>query len=107
HSPVPGSLAEPFGALADLRREGLIKHLGVSVVDAGQVAEAQSIAPVVTVQNWYNVAHRGDERLIATLRDQGISYVPFWPLGGFNPLQSGSLDAVAKRLETTPNAVAL
>ncbi|MFF5297450.1 oxidoreductase [Paractinoplanes globisporus] len=107
HSAVPGSLAEPFGALADLRREGLIKHLGVSVVDAGQVAEAQSIAPVVTVQNWYNVAHRGDERLIATLRDQGISYVPFWPLGGFNPLQSGSLDAVAKRLETTPNAVAL
>jgi aryl-alcohol dehydrogenase-like predicted oxidoreductase len=107
HSPVPGSLAEPFGALAEMRREGLIKHLGVSVVDAAQLAEAQSIAPVVTVQNWYNVAHRGDEALIAGLRDQGISYVPFWPLGGFNPLQSATLTDVAKRLESTPQAVAL
>jgi pyridoxine 4-dehydrogenase len=107
HSVVPGSLAEPFGALADMRREGLIKHLGVSVVDAAQLAEAQSIAPVVTVQNWYNVAHRGDEQLIAGLRDQRISYVPFWPLGGFNPLQSATLDDVAKRLEAAPQAVAL
>jgi len=107
HSPVPGSIAEPFGALAAMRAEGLIKHLGVSVVDAAQVAEAQSIAPITTVQNWYNVAHRGDEELIATLRDQGISYVPFWPLGGFNPVQSETLDGVAKRLETTPHAVAL
>jgi len=107
HSPVPGSIAEPFGALAAMRAEGLIKHLGVSVVDAAQVAEAQSIAPITTVQNWYNVAHRGDEELIATLRDQGISYVPFWPLGGFNPVQSETLDDVAKRLETTPHAVAL
>ena len=107
HSPVPGSIAEPFGALAALRAEGLIKHLGVSVVDAAQVAEAQSIAPITTVQNWYNVAHRGDEELIATLRDQGISYVPFWPLGGFNPVQSETLDDVAKRLETTPHAAAL
>jgi len=107
HSPVPGSIAEPFGALAAMRAEGLIKHLGVSVVNAAQVAEAQSIAPITTVQNWYNVAHRGDEELIATLRDQGISYVPFWPLGGFNPVQSETLDDVAKRLETTPHAVAL
>ena len=107
HSPVPGSIAEPFGALAAMRAEGLIRHLGVSVVDAAQVAEAQSIAPITTVQNWYNVAHRGDEELIATLRDQGISYVPFWPLGGFNPVQSETLDGVAKRLETTPHAVAL
>ena len=107
HSPVPGSIAEPFGALAAMRAEGLIKHLGVSVVDAAQVAEAQSIAPITTVQNWYNVAHRGDEELIATLRDQGISYVPFWPLGGFNPVQSETLDGVAKRLETTPHAAAL
>jgi len=107
HSPVPGSIAEPFGALAALRAEGLIKHLGVSVVDAAQVAEAQSIAPITTVQNWYNVAHRGDEELIATLRDQGISYVPFWPLGGFNPVQSETLDDVAERLETTPHAAAL
>ena len=107
HSPVPGSIAEPFGALAALRAEGLIKHLGVSVVDAAQVAEAQSIAPITTVQNWYNIAHRGDEELIAALHDQQISYVPFWPLGGFNPLQSETLNDVAKRLETTPNAVAL
>ena len=107
HSPVPGSLAEPFGALAQMRREGLIKHLGVSVVDAEQVAEAQSIAPIVTVQNWYNVAHRGDEGLIASLGAQGVSYVPFWPPGGFAPLQSRVLDAVAERLGTTPKAVAL
>ncbi|GAA3529293.1 aldo/keto reductase family oxidoreductase [Amycolatopsis ultiminotia] len=107
HSPVPGSLAEPFGALADLRRAGLIKDLGVSVVNAEQVAEAQSIAPVVTVQNWYNVAHRGDEALIESLSQQGISYVPFWPLGGFDPLQSATLDGVAERLGATPKAVAL
>jgi aryl-alcohol dehydrogenase-like predicted oxidoreductase len=107
HSPVPGSIAEPFGALADLQRKGLIKHLGVSVVDADQVAEAQSIAPIVTVQNWYNVAHRGDEKLIASLGEQGVSYVPFWPLGGFSPLQSGTLDAVAERLGASPKAVAL
>jgi pyridoxine 4-dehydrogenase len=107
HTPVPGSLADQFGALAELRSQGLIRHLGVSVVDADQVAEAQSIAPVVTVQNWYNVAHRGDERLIASLAGQGITYVPFWPLGGFSPLQSGVLDAVAARLGATPKAVAL
>ena len=107
HSPVPGSLAEPFGALAEMRQEGLIKHLGVSVVDEEQVAEAQSIAPIVTVQNWYNVAHRGDEALIQSLARQGVSYVPFWPLGGFNPLQSGTLNAVAERLGASPKAVAL
>jgi pyridoxine 4-dehydrogenase len=107
HSPVPGSLAEPFGALAEMRAEGKIRHLGVSVVNAEQVTEAQSIAPVVTVQNWYNLAHRGDEDLIAQLGSQGVCYVAFWPLGGFSPLQSGTLDAVAGRLGTTPNAVAL
>ncbi|GAA1032826.1 MULTISPECIES: oxidoreductase [Amycolatopsis] len=107
HSPVSGSLAEPFGALAELRQEGKIKELGVSVVDAEQVAEAQSIAPVVTVQNWYNVAHRGDEKLIESLAAQGISYVPFWPLGGFSPLQSSTLDDVAARLGASPKAVAL
>jgi aryl-alcohol dehydrogenase-like predicted oxidoreductase len=107
HSAVPGSVAEPFGALAEMRREGLIRHLGISVADAGQVAEAQSIAPVVTVQNWYNVAHRGDESLIAALAEQGVSYTAFWPLGGFSPLQSGTLDAVAQRLGTTPAAVAI
>jgi aryl-alcohol dehydrogenase-like predicted oxidoreductase len=107
HSPVPGSLAEPFGALAELREEGKIRHLGVSVVDEKQVREAQSIAPIVTVQNWYNVAHRGDEALIASLNEQGISYVPFWPLGGFNPLQSGILDEVAAEIGRSPKAVAL
>ena len=107
HSAVPGSVAEPFGALAEMRREGLIRHLGISVADAAQVAEAQSIAPVVTVQNWYNVAHRGDERLIAALAEQGVSYAAFWPLGGFSPLQSGTLDAVAQRLGATPAAVAI
>jgi aryl-alcohol dehydrogenase-like predicted oxidoreductase len=107
HSPVAGSLAEPFGALAELRQEGKIKHLGVSVVDEDQVNQAQSIAPIVTVQNWYNVAHRGDEALIASLNAQGISYVPFWPLGGFTPLQSGVLDEVAAEIGQSPQAVAL
>ena len=107
HSAVPGSVAEPFGALAEMRREGLIRHLGISVADAAQVAEAQSIAPVVTVQNWFNVAHRGDERLIAALAEQGVSYAAFWPLGGFSPLQSGTLDAVAQRLGATSAAVAI
>ena len=103
----PDSLAEAFGALADLRQQGLIRHLGVSTVDAGQVAEAQSIAPVATVQNMYNLAYRGDEALIASLAAQGVSYTPFFPLGGFSPLQSRALDAVADRLGTTPQAVAI
>jgi pyridoxine 4-dehydrogenase len=107
HTAVPGSVAEPFGALAELRTKGLIRHLGISVADAGQVAEAQSIAPVVTVQNWYNVAHRGDEILIAALAEQGVSYTAFWPLGGFSPLNSAALDAVAQRLGATPAAVAI
>ncbi|MEV6343800.1 oxidoreductase [Actinoplanes sp. NPDC051851] len=107
HSPVPGSLAEPFGALAEMRRAGKIRHLGVSVVDAEQIREARSIAPIVTVQNWYNVAHRGDEAIIAELYAAGISYVPFWPLGGFSPLQSGVLDTVAARLGRSRQAVAL
>lgn len=107
HSPVPGSLAEPFGALAEMREQGLIKHLGVSVVNEEQVREAQSIAPVVTVQNWYNLAHRGDEPLIAWLAEQGISYMPFWPLGGFNPIQSDALNTVAQQLGASPQAVAL
>jgi len=107
HSAVAGSLAESFGALAELREEGLIRHLGVSTVDAAQIAEARSIAPVVTVQNWYNVAKRRDDALVADLHEQGITYVPYWPLGGFSPLQSSELDDVAKRLGTTPMAVAL
>jgi aryl-alcohol dehydrogenase-like predicted oxidoreductase len=104
--PEPGSLAVPFTALAEMRAEGLIKHLGVSTVTAEQVAEAQSIAPVVTVQNFYNIANRQDDDLVDALAEQGIAYVPYFPLGGFSPLQSAELSAVAGRLDTTPAAVA-
>ena len=106
-SPEPGSLAEPFGALAQLQQEGLIKHLGVSTVSAEQIAEAQSIAPIVCVQNFYNLAHRLDDALIESLAAQDIAYVPYFPLGGFTPLQSDTLESVATRLDTTPMAVAL
>jgi len=105
--PQPGSIAGPFTALAELRQEGLIRHLGVSNVTAGQVAEAQSIAPVACVQNHYNLANRGDDDLIGSLAAQGIAYVPFFPLGGFHPLQSGTLDAVAERLGAARMTVAL
>ena len=107
HSPVPGSIAEPFTALAELQEQGLIRHLGLSTVSAEQVAEAQSIAPVVCVQNYYNVAQREDDALIDSLAAQGIAYVPYFPLGGFTPLQSDTLEAVAGRLGTRPMAVAL
>jgi pyridoxine 4-dehydrogenase len=106
-APEPGSIAEPFGALAQMRQEGLIRHLGVSTVSAEQVAEAQSIAPVVCVQNFYNVAHRDDDELIDSLAAQQIAYVPYFPLGGFTPLQSGKLDALAARRDVSPMAVAL
>jgi pyridoxine 4-dehydrogenase len=105
--PQPGSIAGPFTALAELRQEGLIRHLGLSNVTARQVAEAQSIAPVACVQNHYNLASRGDDDLIGSLAAQGIAYVPFFPLGGFNPLQSGTLDAVAERLGAARMTVAL
>ena len=105
--PEPGSIAEQFTALAECQQEGLIKHLGVSTVSAEQIAEAQSIAPVVCVQNFYNIATRADDALIDSLNAQGIAYVPYFPLGGFTPLQSGTLDAVATRLGATPMAVAL
>jgi aryl-alcohol dehydrogenase-like predicted oxidoreductase len=105
--PQPGSIAGPFTALAELRQKGLIRHLGVSNVTAGQVAEAHSIAPVACVQNHYNLANRGDDDLIGSLAAQGIAYVPFFPLGGFNPLQSGTLDAVAERLGAARMTVAL
>ena len=106
-APKRGSIAGPFSALAGLRQEGLIRHLGVSNVTAGQVAEAQSIAPVACVQNHYNLASRGDDDLIGSLAGQGIAYVPFFPLGGYTPLQSGTLDAVAERLGTARITVAL
>ncbi|MEU7847882.1 aldo/keto reductase family oxidoreductase [Micromonospora parva] len=105
--PRPGSVAEAFETLADLQRQGLIRHLGVSNATAEQVAEAQAIAPVVCVQNMYNLAHRRDDELIDALAGQGVAYVPFFPLGGFSPLQSSVLSRVAARLEATPMSVAL
>lgn len=105
--PEPGSIAAPLGALAELREQGLIRHLGLSTVSAEQVAEAQAIAPVACVQNFYNVAHRADDALIDELAAQGIAYVPYFPLGGFSPLQSEALAAVAVRREASPLAVAL
>ena len=105
--PQPGSVAEAFGTLVELQRQGLIRHLGVSNATAEQVAEAKAIAPIVCVQNMYNLAHRHDDALIDALAAEGIAYVPFFPLGGFSPLQSSVLSAVAARLETTPMSVAL
>ena len=106
-SPVPGSVAEPLEALAELQREGLVRHIGLSTVDAEQIAEAQSMVPIVSVQNFYNIANRGDDALIDSLAAQGIAYVPYFPLVGFSPLQSETLNTVAARLEATPMAVAL
>lgn len=105
--PSEGSIAGPFAALARMREEGLIRHLGVSNVTAAQVAEARGIAPVACVQNQYNLAHRGDDALIDALATDGIAYVPFFPLGGFSPLQSSRLDGVASDLGATPMQVAL
>jgi len=106
-TPEPGSIAEQFAALAELRQQGLIRHLGLSTVNADQLAEAQSIAPVVCVQNFYNIANRQDDALVDETARQGIAYVPYFPLGGFSPLQSDRLRAVADRLGATPLAVAL
>ena len=106
-APEPGSIAEPFSVLAEMQQEGLTKHLGVSTVTAEQIAEAQSIAPVVCVQNFYNIAKRQDDSLIDSLAKQGIAYVPYFPLGGFSPLQSDTLSSVAARLHTNPMTVAL
>jgi pyridoxine 4-dehydrogenase len=100
-------IAEPFTVLAQLRQEGLIRHLGLSTVSPEQLAEARSIAPVVCVQNRYNIARREDDDLIDSLARQGIAYVPYFPLGGFTSLQSTTLQAVAARLHATPLAVAL
>jgi pyridoxine 4-dehydrogenase len=106
-SPTPGSIAEPFSVLAQLQQQGLIRHLGVSTVNAEQIAEAQAIASIVCVQNFYNLANRADDELITSLAAQGIAYVPYFPLGGFSPLQSDVLSAVAARLGTTAMSVAL
>ncbi len=106
-APTPGSIEEPFTVLAEMQQQGLIKHLGVSTVTAEQVSEAQSIAPVVCVQNFYNIANRQDDPLIDSLAGQGIAYVPYFPLGGFSPLQSDTLSSVAARLGSTAMSVAL
>jgi pyridoxine 4-dehydrogenase len=107
HGPKEGSIAEQVTVLADLKRKGLIHHIGLSNVTAAQVAEAQAITDVVCVQNNYNLAHREDDALIDDLARRGIAYVPFFPLGGFTPLQSFTLSDVARRLGATPMQVAL
>src|SRR6202000_1652933 len=105
--PSEGSIAGPLTVLTELKRQGLIRHLGLSNVTPGQLAEAQTITDIVCVQNLYNVAHRNDDGFIDDLARQGIAYVPFFPLGGFSPLQSSALDKAAASLQATPMQVAL
>src|SRR6267143_519177 len=105
--PSEGSIEEPLTVLGELKRQGLIRHLGLSNVSPGQLAEAQTITEIVCVQNFYNVAYRTDDAFIDNLARQQIAYVPFFPLGGFNPLQSAALDDVAESLGATPMQVAL
>ncbi|WBY08252.1 aldo/keto reductase family oxidoreductase [Sphingomonas sp. 7/4-4] len=107
HGLSEGTIAPQFERLAKLREQGLIRHLGISNATATQIEEARTIAPVVCVQNHYNLAHRDDDALIDTLAEAGIAYVPFFPLGGFSPLQSSALDTVAQQLGATPMQVAL
>jgi pyridoxine 4-dehydrogenase len=107
HGPSEGSIEEPFTALAKLQKQGLIHHLGLSNVTSAQIAQARGIAEVVCVQNLYNLAHRADDALIDELAEMGIAYVPFFPLGGFTPLQSSTLSDVAVELGATPMQVAL
>jgi aryl-alcohol dehydrogenase-like predicted oxidoreductase len=105
--PAEGSLAEGLGALVELKREGLVRHIGVSNVTATQVAEARNMTDIVCVQNMYNLVHRQDDAMVDDLARAGIAYTPFFPLGGFSPLQSSALSAVAERLQATPMQVAL
>jgi len=107
HAPAEGSIEKQVVALAELQREGLIRHIGLSNVTAAQVAEAQRIAPIVCVQNQYNLVQREDDALVEALAQQGIAYVPFFPLGGFTPIQSSVLSKVADSLNATPMQVAL
>jgi aryl-alcohol dehydrogenase-like predicted oxidoreductase len=107
HGPAEGSIEAPLTALAELQRQGLVRHIGLSNVTPNQVAEGRSISRIVCVQNQYNLAHRSDDALIDDLARDGIAYVPFFPLGGFNPLQSSILSDVAQRLDATPMQVAL
>jgi pyridoxine 4-dehydrogenase len=105
--PSEGSIAEPLTVLAELRRQGLVRHIGLSNISPAQLAEGQSITEIVCVQNLYNLAHRNDDEFIDDLTSQGVAYVPFFPLGGFSPLQSSALDAAAADLHATPMQVAL
>jgi aryl-alcohol dehydrogenase-like predicted oxidoreductase len=107
HQPAEGSIEAPLTVLAELQRKGLIRHIGLSNVTPAQVEEARRIVPIVCVQNHYNLAHRADDALVADLARDGIAYVPFFPLGGFTPLQSDALTEVASRLNATPMQVAL
>ena len=107
HQPAEGSVEAPLSVLAELRQKGLIRHIGLSNATATQIAEAQRIVPIVCVQNQYNLAHRADDTLIDDLALDGIAYVPFFPLGGFSPLQSGILSDAASRLNARPMQVAL
>jgi aryl-alcohol dehydrogenase-like predicted oxidoreductase len=107
HKPSEGSIERQFTALAELQRRGLIRHLGLSNVTSAQIAQARKIAPVVCVQNHYNLVHRTDDSLVDELAAKGIAYVPFFPLGGFTPIQSSALSQIAAKLEATPMQVAL
>ncbi|MFC5478291.1 aldo/keto reductase family oxidoreductase [Massilia suwonensis] len=107
HGPAEGSLEEPLTVLAGLREQGLVRHIGLSNVTPAQISDAQKIVPIVCVQNQYNLVHRDDDALVDQLARQGIAYVPFFPLGGFTPLQSDALATVAARLVSTPEQVAL
>ena len=107
HHPAEGSIEAPLAVLADLQRQGLVRHIGLSNVTPAQVAEGRRMCEIVCVQNHYNLAHRHDDALIDDLARDGIAYVPFFPLGGFTPLQSSALSAVAARLEVTPMQAAL
>jgi aryl-alcohol dehydrogenase-like predicted oxidoreductase len=107
HGTDDASLAEQFGALAELQRDGLIRHLGLSAAGAAQLTAAQAIAPVVTVQNLYNVANRQDDALVDRCATENIAFAPFFPLGGFSPLQSETLTKVAANLDSSPQQVAL
>lgn len=107
HGPAEGSLEEPLTVLAELQQKGLVRHIGLSNVTPTQIAQGRKIAPIVCIQNHYNLAHRDDDVLIDDLARDGIAYVPFFPLGGFSPLQSSTLSGVAARLGATPMQVAL
>jgi len=107
HHPAEGSIEAPLTVVAELQRQGLVRHIGLSNVTPAQIEEGRRICEIVCVQNYYNLAHRGDDALIDDLARQSIAYVPFFPLGGFTRLQSDALNSVATRLDTTPMAVAL